>query len=244
MKIGIVIGHYNRPSAVALNIAAIRYHCGPDIPIVVSDDCSDGFAPTSTPTTRYGAVQQICAQATNVYLWPNPMRIGHAGGDIATFWKGILWGSMTGLDVVFKLSQRFILDTPLWAQKWGEQLMASDLPVLGRGCEYHKWQIRTEAVGLKISAWRHPEIMAHLTPRQVKWPVEQILWDDVRYRLGGKMLEWSLLSKARPLKAPGYVFREANTTAEYAAVARRVGASLLEPITTECSTRTAKYLTG
>lgn len=244
MKIGIIIGHYNRPSAVALNIAVIRHHCGPEIPIIVSDDCSDGFTSTPSPKTPYGALQRICVQSINTNLWPNPMRIGHAGGDISTFWKGILWGAMTGLDVVFKLSQRFIIDTPLWAQTWGGRLMASDLPVLGRGCEYHKWEIRTEAVGLKISAWSSPEVMAHLTPRQVNWPVEQIIWDDVRDRLGGKMLEWSLLSKARPLKASGYLFREANTSAEYASIARRLGTSLSEPVTTECSTRTPNYVTG
>jgi len=43
-KAGVVIGHYNRPDALELNIAAIRHHCGPTVPILVSDDCSDGYA--------------------------------------------------------------------------------------------------------------------------------------------------------------------------------------------------------
>ncbi len=52
-------------------------------------------------------------------------RIGRAGGDMAAFWKGIGWGAMTGLDVVFKLSQRFVIDVPNWDQDSARLLLDS-----------------------------------------------------------------------------------------------------------------------
>ena len=148
------------------------------------------------------------------------------------------------MDVVFKLSQRLVIDTPNWAQDWAERLMASEMPVLGRSCGFHHWAIRTEAVGMKVLEWARPEILTHLTPRSVRWPVEMIIWDDIRDKLGGKMLEWSLLSYSRPQKAPGYLFREANTAAEYEELAARIGVTLPEPITTEASTNVSDYTIG
>jgi hypothetical protein len=71
-----------------------------------------------------------------------------------------------------------------------------------------------------------------------------IIWDDIRDKLGGKMLEWSLLSYSRPQKAPGYLFREANTAAEYEELAARIGVTLPEPITTEASTNVSDYTIG
>lgn len=223
LKTGIVIGSYNMPDVIRLQFACIRHNCGPDVPILISDDCSDGVEPTPNPASFFGRLVDLAHRSPNCYLWPNVDRIGHAGGDMAAFWKGIVWGGMTGLDVVFKLSQRYVIDVPNWDQNSARLLLDSGLSTLGRRCAFHGFDLRTEAVGMRIDRWHRPDILAHLTPRRVAWAAEGVLWDDVRDRLEGRLCEWPLMSPARPHAAPGVLFRESNAPREYADLAERLG---------------------
>ena len=219
---GVVIGSYNQPHVIELQVACIRYHCGP-VPILISDDCSDGFAPTPDPASPFGRLVDLASRTRGVYLWPNAGRIGHAGGDMAAFWKGIVWGAAIGVGVVFKLSQRFVIDIPNWAEDSAALLLDSGLSTLGRGCAYHGFQLRTEAVGLRIDRWNRPDILAHLTPRPINWAAEMVLYDDVRDRLENRLCEWPLMSPARPHTAPNVLFRESNTPEDYIHLAARFG---------------------
>jgi hypothetical protein len=241
-SVGVVIGTYNMPNIIQLQIAAIRRHCG-EIPIVVSDDCSDGFCATPNSTTPYGQLIEIVSRENAVYLWPNTSRIGHAGGDMSAFWKAIIWGKMVGLDFVFKLSHRFVIDTPQWAQGGAQTLLASGLSTLGRSCTYHHWHIRTEAVGMRVDRWHRPDILCHLTPRRISWPTEMVIWDDIRDRLEGTLCEWALMSPARPVAKSGVYFREANSPQQYRELALRLGMANFVIDCTD-SPQMANYLMG
>src|SRR5438270_3553860 len=105
---GVVVGAYKWPRLVELQVRLIRHTCGP-VPILVSDDCSPGFGPPVEPGGRFDRLQQVCAAHPDVTLWPNVERIGHAGGDLAACWKGLVWARARGLAVLAKLSQRFLL---------------------------------------------------------------------------------------------------------------------------------------
>ena len=219
LRAGVVIGHYNCFLGLRLNIAAIRQYNGPRVPILISDDCSDGFAPTPNPNSIFGKVTALAASDPYLFLWPNVSRIGHSGGDGSSVWKGIIWAKNTGLHCFAKLSQRFIITIPNWLQKATHQLMATPFPLMGKACSHHGWKLRTEAMVLKTEAWYRPDVLAHLTPRPFHWAFEDVLWHDVRDRLGGKMLSWDILADARPHRAPGILFREANSPREYRALA-------------------------
>ena len=91
--VGVAIGSFRWPSLVALQIAVIRNTCGP-VPILVSND---------DPST-HERLKTICERFEDVELDTNPERIGHTGGDIAVFHKGIKFGARRGLRFVAKLS--------------------------------------------------------------------------------------------------------------------------------------------
>jgi hypothetical protein len=222
LSLGIVLGSYNMPHMIELQIACIRYNCGP-VPILISDDCSDGLQPTPDPKSHIGRILNLASRSRGVYVWPNAERIGHAGGDMATFWKGIAWGGALGLDVVFKLSQRYVIDIPNWAVDGANRLWESGLSTLGRACAFHRFPIRTEAVGLRVDRWNRPDILAHLTPRRINYAFEQVLFDDIRDRLEGKLCDWPLMSDARPHAAPGVLFRESNSQDDYIRLAAKYG---------------------
>ena len=218
-----VIGHFNQVSFLELNLRAIRHYCGPDVPILVSDDCSNGFGATPDPDTMFGRVVALTEVIPNVMVWPNVERIGHAGGDIAAFWKGIMWGKQCELDVIFKLSQRYIISHPNWVEESARDLLQSGLATLGRPCEDVGWPIRTEAVGLRVESWYRPDVLAHLTPRRVHWATELVIWDDIVDRLDGRLHPWELVTKGRYTPSAQVLFHDANTPQDYERLAQQIG---------------------
>jgi len=243
-RVGVVIGSFNMPSVVRLNVAAIRAHCGAGVPILICDDASDGIGPAVDPRSPFGQLAELAANDPKVSLWPNPERVGHAGGDISAIWKGLTWAKSLGLDVLVKLSQRYIIDVPRWHELLCDELKASGLATIGHDCQSHGWAIRTECFGMLVNRWTCPEIMAHLTPRRISWPVEQFVFDDVRDRLDGKIHQWSLMSKGRGVRAPGMLFREANAIEDYVDLAARLNVQLGLDMHTTSSEYAPNYLMG
>lgn len=219
---GVVIGSYGWPALVALQIRVIRETCGP-VPICVSSDKPEATAELAA----------ICSAAPDVYLWPNATRIGHCGGDISAYWKGIVWGAARGLKVVAKLSHRFFALRPRWLQDGAGELLASGLPLATRKCAGREnFPLRTEAVLLDVAQWNRPDVLAMLAPREY-WRdvpggnyVEHYFDRLLRTHLGGVYWPWSLLNEDRYAPAPDTLWHCSHTRAEYDALAARYGVTL------------------
>lgn len=154
--VGVVIGSFRWPSLVALQIAVIRNTCGP-VPILVSND--------DPPTHK--RLKTICERFEDVELDTNPERIGHTGGDVAAFHKGIKFGARRNLRYVAKLSQRFIVNRPRWLQDSANELYASGLGMSCRRCRgIETFDLRTEAVLMDIEKWNTPHILQRTIPRE------------------------------------------------------------------------------
>jgi hypothetical protein len=241
---GVVIGHYNALAFLELNLRLIRQHCG-DVPILISDDCSPGFGQTPPRDSVFGRLLSLQSRYPDILVWPNVERIGHAGGDMAAIWKGIVWAKAMGLSFLAKLSQRCMIDRNAWLHSACRVLHESGEPLLGRSCSADGWNVRTEAIVLNVDQWHRPDILAHLTPRRIGWAVEMVLWDDVRDRLGGKMAEWDLLSPSRYLTASDVYFRGANRPSDFERLARRVGLTYTaSDFDTRPSDQQQEYLLG
>jgi hypothetical protein len=242
LRSGVVIGHYNRPDFLELNLRAIRRDCGPSVPILVADDCSNGFDAEPDPDSLFGRVLRLADEIPQVAVWPNVQRIGHTGGDMAAFWKGLVWGKACQLDVVFKLSQRYIINRPDWVDQSARELAASGCATLGQPCLDGGWPVRTEAVGLFVPAWHRPDVLAHLTPRRVSWPTELIIWDDIIDRLDGRLCPWKLVTEGRFTASPQSLFHVANTRQDYQRLAQELGMS--GPCDFDSDQLSSNYLLG
>ncbi len=202
MNTGIVIGSYEQPDFLRLNLAAIRRHCG-DIPVLISDDRS---------SFDFG---EFTDDHTNV-VRPE-VRQGHYGGDLAAFRSGLRWAADQSVEVLYKLSQRFVIDLEGWDQTWGQMLVGSGYATLGRSCAFHSFRLRTEAVGLDVARWAPVADRLILDGR-----MPEDIVADVADGLG-PTLTWRMLSPARPTRAESIIFREANYEVDYAVLARRLG---------------------
>ena len=64
-------------------------------------------ADSTNASPRAADLEEVCRRFPDVTLWANPERIGHTGGDLSAFWKGLTWAADRRLDVLGKVSQRF-----------------------------------------------------------------------------------------------------------------------------------------
>jgi hypothetical protein len=225
---GVVVGSYGWPRLVELQIRLIRDTCGP-VPILISDDCSPGFGERVVPGSPYAQLQAVCARHEGVTLWPNVARIGHTGGDVAAFWKGLLWAEARGLRVLAKLSQRFLLDRPRWLHDGARELLMSGLPLATRRCRgVERFDLRTEACLLNVAHWHRPEILCALTPRRQGFALtaEALLHQILVNHCGGVFWPWDVYGEDRYERHPGVVWHCSDPPAAYRRLAERFGLAL------------------
>lgn len=243
VAVGVAIGSYKWPELVALQLSLIRATCGP-VPVLVSGD-----RPEDVP-----ALAGICGADPDCYLWPNAERIGHTGGDLACYWKGVIWGAARGLRVVAKLSQRFLVERPNWLADGAAELLVSGLPLASRRCRgVQSWPLRTEAALLDVAAWHRPEVLSRIAPRRY-WAdsprgmaAETVVHRLLQDLLGGVYWPWSLFGEERHTRNEGVVWHNSHTAAEYRALAARHGVELPADFTAAgwgAEARAGEYLHG
>lgn len=233
-KSAVVIGSYNLPKLIGLQVRMIRHHCG-DVPILVVDDCSDGYGHTPGPTTVVGQLRKIAATTPNVFLFTHPTRFGHASGDLSKLWTGIQWAKAHGVEVLAALSQRLLIDRPQWLQHGAIELKASGLATASQPCKEGAatFPIRSEAILLDVNRWHTPAILDHLMPRALsgvegKWGIaaEHVIMDDIRHRLDGRFHPWSLFGHDRGVRYPGIVWHCSHGRRDYEQLASKFGTEL------------------
>jgi hypothetical protein len=222
IRAGVAVGSYGWPELIRLQILTIRESCGP-VPILVADD--------ATPDAK--ALEAVCAAYPDVTLRSNPRRIGHTGGDVSAFHKAVVWGRERGLDVVAKLSQRFLATKPGWLAAGRKELLDSGLPLASRRCRgSENWDLRTEACLLDVRAWSAKDALARIAPRAY-WKdakgglsAERVVFRALQDSLGGRYWPWSLIGEERYAKRDGVVWHNADGEAAYRKLAHRLGVTL------------------
>ena len=158
---GIVLGCYAYPKLAEIQINLIRFHCG-NVPILISDDCTPGYN-TQQPFNEF---VRIAKTYRNVFLWSNPIRLGHGGGDLTAFYAGIQWAKMNKLSWLVKLSQRFLFDMHNWTDRWIEEVENTGFNLSTQLCFQGKsdFKLRTEACLLRVDPWYDAEVLNSIYP--------------------------------------------------------------------------------
>lgn len=218
LSFGVVVGSYDFPAMVRLSVATLREHA-PDAPILIADDASPG--------EQQEALFQICRDFPDVTLWPNVQRIGHRGGAMSVFWKGLQWARALRFDVLVKLSQRALLDVPGWPDQLARDLGDAntltwlDWPMPVPPGESNPWPdeiqpLRDDAFAMRVSAWATDRVLTHLTPRPIG---EHLIWESILASevlpMTGAVHRWSLYDQ------PGFLWYRGASPEQYAALAAR-----------------------
>ena len=238
-NVGVVIGTYGFPNLAALQIKLIKKHCG-EVPILITDDCSDGTGITPIEDSNFGKLCKLARDNANVMIWSNPTRLGHAGGDLTTYFVGLQWAKIKDIDILCKLSQRCLLDIPNWLQDGANELWRAGLSTSSQRCQegQGRFDIRSECMLMNVQKWAKPEILDHIRPRPLsqedgKWGVaaEIVLWDSIRDRMDGQLHKWNIFGEDRMSKYPGVIWHCSHGREEYKALFEREGLQMDEGFT-------------
>lgn len=242
---GVVIGSYNLPKLVALQVRLIREHNGPNTPILICDDCSPGTERTPRPGTIFHELCELACANPGVTLWSNPERYGHAGGDLTSYYVGLQWAAVHKLKYMVKLSQRLLIDIPGWLEEAAKGMAASWQATGCNACSegHSTFPLRTEAIILDVEQWHRPDVLDHLRPRPVSGvAAEIILWDDMHDRVGVGMWRWPIMNTRREERCPGVIWHCSHGWGDYQNIAKRFGLPLDAHFTTAGWQGQANYM--
>jgi len=246
---GVVIGTYGYPNLIELQIKLIRKHCG-EVPILITDDCSDGTAMTPWADSSFGKLSALSRKYSKVTLWSNPIRLGHAGGDLTSYFVGLQWAKALGLDILAKLSQRCLLDVPEWLQEGSKALWESGESTSSQKCLEGRsvFAIRSEAMLMVVDKWATADALDHLRPRPLSivegtWgvPAETVIWDTIRDRLCGRIHRWKLFGEDRMTKYDGMIWHCSHGKEDYQAMFDREGVEMDKNFTCKGWVQLADY---
>ena len=136
---GLVIGTFGSLPYVHLHLES-RRRWYPEMPVLVHDDASD----------QTHELRALCA-AYSAEFRTTDQRRGHYEGDLAVFQRGFAWAGDRGLDLLVKMSRRFV---PLC--DWVPSLQA-----LVRETQYATYTnrngdgfgFRTDCIAMDVPAW-------------------------------------------------------------------------------------------
>ena len=140
LAIGLVIGTFAAVPYIHLQLEA-RRRLYPHVPLLVHDDASPAQEELRRLCGEYG-----CEFETNDRRLPSHV------GDVSCFVGGLLWAQQNHLDILVKLSRRFL---PLedWTTELRDLALASQYPTFCNVTKTFGFGFRSECVGMAVREW-------------------------------------------------------------------------------------------
>lgn len=169
-RIGLVIGTYGSVPHIHLHLEAWRRFY-PDIPVLVHDDGSPGSGELAGLCRDYGAAFESAS-----------VRSRHQHGDLLAIIGGMIWAREEGIDLLVKMSRRFLPLTD-WTAELGRLVMESQYATYSSWTRSFNFGFRTECVGFAVKVWRELGLVDHMAGKFLSGScllVEQFVHDLAR----------------------------------------------------------------
>lgn len=245
----VAIGHFAQPSVVELQARVIRANCGPDTPIMVSDDHSEtafdeakGHGPDRGAWIKAKLVE-VCRREGLMLVDSGPERLGHIGGDLGAFHHGLTYARDNGIPWMVKLSQRFVVDIPNWIADTTRRMKKKSFN-FNTACTptfYHDrsvFRMRTECVVMETFPWIRADVLNELRPRMLTMSTEELVAQQCAKINGGvcRMMQPGFLVQDRHARSPGVAWKdnrpEEAMNTDYAALFAKYGVNPTEEFST------------
>jgi hypothetical protein len=138
--IGLVVGTFASVPYIHLHLEA-RRRFYPELPLLVHDDASPKVNELKRLCDDYG-----CEFETNDIRQPPFI------GDLSCFIGGLLWGRQRGIDLLVKMSRRFV-PVENWIPGLQALAMASQYPTYCSHTVTFGFGFRSECVGIAVREW-------------------------------------------------------------------------------------------
>ena len=215
--LGLVIGTAGYPAYTAMHLETAK-RLYPDLPILVHDDW--GTAETKALCDAYGADIEAPER-----------RQGHGHGDLRAFTKGLRWADGKGIDLLVKMSRRFV---PLvdWRPALVALALANQCPTYSSWCVFNNFGFRTECLGLAVGLWKVivPEMEKIIAkkldmglPEKFVHDIAQRIWalNQPHFSFRHQTIThrgycfWEFMGTSRLAKSTQYLWHNANDVSDY-----------------------------
>ncbi|MGH9720109.1 MAG: hypothetical protein ACRD8O_07840 [Bryobacteraceae bacterium] len=167
---GLAIGTFAAVPYVHLALESRRRNY-PHVPVLVHDDASGKASELRDLCGEYGAEFHSAGEPLGIQF-----------GDMSSCAQGLDWARRRGLELLAKMSRRFI---PLydWTAELGALAWESQYATFGQRCMHYDFGLRSECVGFHVGAWARECVLrrmhAFVTEKNPTW-VEYFLHDLAR----------------------------------------------------------------
>ena len=139
-SIGLVIGCFAALPYIHVGLES-RKRLYPDVPLLVSDDLSPNA----------GALEELCKSYGADFI-TSSIRQNPCVGDMAAYVNGLKWAKEKNLDILVKMSRRFIPKVN-WVPELQSLAMESQYPTYSQQCIHYNFGFRTECFGMHVNSW-------------------------------------------------------------------------------------------
>jgi hypothetical protein len=181
--IAAVVGTFGASPYIHLMLEA-RKRFWPEVPLLVSDDCSNQQERLAGLCKQYGAEFRS-----------NARRMRWTVGDMSAYAAGLMWAK--DKDILVKLSRRFIPLRP-WSLDLAKLAMETQDPTFSNVCDHFNYGFRTECIGMSVKTWIASGALAD---------IESHVSDDRPVFVEGHLHNWA---RKLPICDMAKTYREAN----------------------------------
>ena len=223
LQAGLVIGTYAALPYIHLHLEA-RNRLYPELPTLVHDDCSH----------QQEELRKLCNDYGVAFI-STPQRKAPAIGDLSAFQEGLEWARGHNIDVLVKLSRRFIPKVN-WVDDLIDLAHRSGHHTFSNITTSFDFGFRTECLGLRVKDWLQPGIISDLrekVARNREVFVEGHLhnlarrlnqshptareWDDAHQRPAHQnaYAVWDFMGTDRQTPQSGFLWHNSHQTIDY-----------------------------
>jgi hypothetical protein len=148
-RLGLVISTYDATPFIQLSLE-IRRRLYPWLPVLVHDDASPAQDALQRVCEKYGAELEI-----------NSIRLAHEMGDLSAVVGGLSWAAERGVDLLVKMSRRFIPMTD-WTAGLKQLAVTTQQFLFGQPCQPYRLPLRTECMALAVRPWTDERVLPEL----------------------------------------------------------------------------------
>jgi hypothetical protein len=229
---GIVVGTYAALPYVHLQLEAWRRFY-PGVPLLVHDDGSHQAEELRALCSRYD-----CA------FERNEERLLHSLGDLSVFVRGLRWAARSGVDLLLKVSRRWLFQTD-WVPSLTALALQSQYATYGSYSMTYQFGLRSECIALAAAPWKQRGFLADAA-KHIRCGrgvlVEHYLQGFARRleKTNGSMAErwreahpmpearsgyalWTLLGTDRHDSSPYYLWHDSSEAQDYLRISRAWG---------------------
>jgi hypothetical protein len=232
-RAGLVVGTFAASAFVHLHLEA-RARLYPHVPMLVHDDCSPAGEKLERLCDAYGADFEA-----------NRPRMSHSKGDLTAFAGGLRWAARLGLDVLAKMSRRFVPVSD-WVASLVGLARASQYDTFSAHTVSYGFGFRTECVGMSVARWAGGGGLDEIIERVLApgEPFVEGFVHDIARRLAARRCAaaraydrvtgprppdrdgyapWAFMGTDRCARSGRFLWHDAATPQDYADLARRWG---------------------